>query len=89
MHLKYNYQSPFHGKDINTTLRVWVDYPYYNEQIIKEAFKKPVFIHFSGGSIERPWSNNKHHYYKLYAEYADMLKDYDKELIYKALDHFH
>lgn len=84
VHPKFNYQSPFHGKDYDTTLKWFgVNYEYYPKSMILEASEKPVFIHFSGGSIERPWSNSKNYYYSLYKEYVDQLKFYDTKRIYK------
>lgn len=85
LHPKYNFQSPFHGKEYYTTLKWYgVDYDYYNEHILKEASEKPVFIHFSGGGIERPWSNDKNYYSELYDFYVNLLDDYDRSLIYRS-----
>lgn len=84
VHPKFNYQSPFHGKDYDTTLKWFgVNYDFYSKEIMEEAGKNPVFIHFSGGSIERPWSNPNTYYYDTYNEYVNQLEDYDTSRIYK------
>lgn len=83
IHPKFNLLGPFHGKDYNF-VKKWfgISYEYYSEELIKEAQENPVFIHFSGGSIERPWVNEKHYYRKLYDSYVELI-NYDKSMIYR------
>lgn len=84
IHPKYNLLGPFHGKDYDF-VKKWfgISYDYYNKEIIEEAQKNPVFIHFSGGSIERPWANKKHYYKSLYDKYVEK-SGYDKTKIYQV-----
>lgn len=44
---------------------------YYNEEIMTESMKNPVFLHFCGNYADRPWFNKSHPYRKLYEEYAE------------------
>ena len=84
VHPKFNFHSPFHGKDYDTTLKWFgVDYEYYPKSMVEEARNNPVFIHFSGGSIERPWSNSNTYYYNLYKSYVDKLENYNQSRVYK------
>ncbi|WP_323735598.1 glycosyltransferase family 8 protein [Methanosphaera sp. ISO3-F5] len=80
---KFNYLGPFHGKDYKTTLKWYgVSYSFYDQNVMNEAQNNPVFIHFSGRSIERPWVSKENFYRKLYEYYVNSL-DYDKNKIFK------
>lgn len=82
---KFNYLGPFHGKDYKTTLKWYgVSYSFYDENLINNAQNNPVFIHFSGRSIERPWVSKENYYRNLYEHYVNLL-DYDKEKIFKEM----
>lgn len=80
---RFNLLGPFHGKDYAFVLKWFgVSYNYYSRDIIENAQNHPVFLHFSGGSIERPWFNDKHFYRELFDEYAKLI-DYDYARIYR------
>lgn len=67
---KYNLQGQFHGIDYNKAIK-WAGFPnHYDEKTIINAQKNPIFIHFTG-KINRPWSNKKQHFYKLYYKYVN------------------
>ena len=52
---------------------------YYTKEEIEEARKNPVFIHFSGTSVTRPWHNPDFIYRNIYEEYASLTKN-EKEI---------
>lgn len=71
LHPKYNLLGQFHGIDYEKAIKR-AGYPnYYNKEIIEEAQKSPIFLHFCGGSIARPWKNMKHPFYGIYKNYYE------------------
>ncbi len=70
LHPKYNLLGNFQGISYNKAIKR-AGYPnYYNKKIIEEAQNEPVFVHFCGGPLTKPWNNKKHVYYKVYKEYS-------------------
>lgn len=67
---KYNLISLFHGIPYKKAIKMAGIPGYYDEATVKNAQKNPVFLHFSGGVLNRPWSNKNQPYYKLYYEYV-------------------
>lgn len=71
LHPKYNLISIFHGISYKKAIKMVGIPQYYDETIVKEAQNNPVFIHFSGGILNRPWSNKKQPYCELYYKYVE------------------
>ena len=70
---------------------------YYTKEIVEDSKKNPVFLHFAGAAIDRPWHNKDHIYAKEFEKYAKMAEcdyviDYVKapnmiiKFIYKFAD---
>lgn len=71
IHPKYNLISIFHGIEYQKAIKLGGIPNYYDEETVTNAQNNPVFLHFSGGDLNRPWSNNKQPYHKLYYEYVE------------------
>lgn len=71
LHPKYNLLGQFHDINYEKAIKR-AGYPnYYNKEIIEEAQKSPIFLHFCGGSISRPWKNIQHPFYETYKKYYE------------------
>ena len=71
LHPKYNLLGQLHGIKYEKAIKR-AGYPdYYNKEIIEEAQMSPIFLHFCGGSIARPWKNKKHPFYEIYKNYYE------------------
>lgn len=71
LHPKYNLISIFHGIEYEKVIKLGGLTGYYDKETIEEAQKNPVFVHFSGGDLNRPWFNKDQPYHKLYYEYVN------------------
>lgn len=92
---KFNLMSPFHDLNYNTVIKWEGLYnKYYDEKCIESALNSPVFIHFTGGNVTRPWVNNNGKFRKIYEKYANLtpfeneIFAYDKKLTHKELFRF-
>ena len=70
---KYNLQGYFQFMSYKVSKKFsGIDNEYYSKEIIDEARKNPVFLHFCGANFFRPWKNEKNHYANLYKKYAKL-----------------
>lgn len=70
---KYNLQGYFQFMSYKVSKKFsGIDNDYYSKEIIDEARKNPVFLHFFATGFFRPWQNEKHPYAKLYKKYAKL-----------------
>lgn len=77
---KFNLMGHFSYLDYNLSKKFHtMKNSYYSEEIMKNAFNNPVFVHFNGGL--KPSSNNYHPYRELFEKYAE-LSGYDKSKIF-------
>ena len=68
---KYNLQIHFQTFDYDLSRKFnCMETEYYSKEIVEEAQKHPVFLHFCGGDYFRPWYNPKHPYAELFRKYA-------------------
>ena len=79
IHPKYNFMSNFHELSYEKITQWEGLINYYTKEEIEEARKNPVFIHFSGTSVTRPWHNPDFIYRNIYEEYASLTKN-EKEI---------
>ena len=49
-----------------------IDNEYYSKEIMDDARKNPIFLHFCAADFFRPWQNEKHPYANLYRKYAKL-----------------
>ena len=71
IHPKYNLISIFHGIEYEKAIKLGGIPNYYDKLTVEDAQKNPVFIHFSGGDLNRPWSNKEQPYHELYYTYVN------------------
>lgn len=71
LHPKYNLISIFHGIEYEKVIKLGGLASYYDKETIEEAQENPVFVHFSGGDLNRPWFNKDQPYHDLYYEYVN------------------
>lgn len=71
LHPKYNLISIFHGIEYQKIIKLGGIPNFYDEKTVIEAQENPIFIHFSGGDLNRPWSNKRQCYFRLYWEYVN------------------
>lgn len=70
---KFNFIAPFHKTDYKTVLKFFGERnDYYNKEIMEDAEKNLVFLHFCGGPIDRPWFNKKQPYRQLFEKYVNL-----------------
>ena len=70
---KYNLQGYFQFMSYKVSKKFsGIDNEYYSKEIIDEARKNPVFLHFCGSNFFRPWKNENNHYTNLYKKYAKL-----------------
>lgn len=70
---KYNLQGYFQFMSYKVSKKFsGIDNEYYSKEIIDEARKNPVVLHFCGSNFFRPWKNENNHYTKLYKKYAKL-----------------
>lgn len=72
---KYNlmFSFQFHDYDIAKKYAGWNN-DYYSKEIVDESRKNPVFVHFCGFSLDRPWNNKEHKYHAEFVKYAKKTK---------------
>lgn len=81
---KYNLQGYFQFMSYKVSKKFsGIDNDYYSKEIIDEARKNPVFLHFFAADFFRPWQNEKHPYAKLYKKYAK-LADFESVINYSS-----
>lgn len=74
VHPKYNLQIHFQSFDYDLSRKFnCMETEYYSREIVEEAQKHPVYLHFCGGEYFRPWYNPKHPYAKLFRKYAKLV----------------
>ena len=87
---KYNLQLYFQFFDYDLAMKyMGRENPYYTKEIVDESRNKPVYLHFCGGTQNRPWYNKEHFYYKEFEKYANMadcknMLDMDVKLSWKT-----
>ena len=70
---KYNLQGYFQFMSYKVSKKFsGIDNEYYSKEIIDEARKNPVVLHFCGSNFFRPWKNENNHYTNLYKKYAKL-----------------
>lgn len=70
---KYNLQIHFQTFDYDLSRKFnCMETDYYSREIVEEAQKYPVFLHFCGSEYFRPWYNAEHPYAKLFRKYAEL-----------------
>lgn len=76
---KFNLMSPFLEKSYKDVIKWNGLKNYYTENIINDALKSPVFLHFVHFINGRPWFNNTNHPCKnLYKKYANETPFFDE-----------
>lgn len=91
---KYNLQGYFQFLSYNLSKKFsCMTIDYYSKEILNEAKKHPVFLHFCSADYFRPWHNPNHAYAESYKEYAELsgfeeIIDYDYDFGAK-MDMFH
>ena len=71
---KYNLQIHFQSFDYDLSRKFnCMETEYYSREIVEEAQKHPVFLHFCGSEYFRPWYNPEHPYAELFREYAKLV----------------
>ena len=95
---KYNLQLYFQFFDYDLAMKyMGREHSYYTKEIVDESRNNPVFLHFCGGTQNRPWYNKEHIYYnefKKYSNMADCKNIYDNgvtlswktKLLYKGIN---
>lgn len=76
----YNLTSSFHYNKFDGILKVAGagKGKFYSKEEITAAQNNPIILHFTDLAINRPWLNQKHHYFELYDNYAKLSLFYDK-----------
>ena len=70
---KYNLQLYFQFFDYDLAMKyMGRENPYYTKEIVDESRNHPVYLHFCGGTQNRPWYNKEHAYYKEFEKYAKL-----------------
>ena len=68
---KYNLQIYFQTLDYDLARKfTCMQTEYYTRDIVDDARKNPVFLHFCGPNYDRPWYNKDHPYAEIFREYA-------------------
>ena len=71
LHPKYNLISIFHGIEYEKIIKLGGLTDYYDKETVEDAQENPIFVHFSGGDLNRPWFNRQQPYHELYYEYVN------------------
>lgn len=70
---KYNLQRYFQYMSYNVSKKFCcIEHDYYSKEILDDARKNPVFLHFCAADVFRPWKNPNHPYAQLYQYYANL-----------------
>ena len=70
---KYNLQIHFQTFDYDLSRKFnCMETEYYSKEIVEEAQKHPVFLHFCGSEYFRPWYNPEHPYANEFKKYAKL-----------------
>lgn len=78
---RYNLIGYFQTLDYNLTRKYSaISGEYYSKEIINQAKKNPIFLHFTGQNQDRPWYNKYHPYRGLYVKYSE-LSGFKNEII--------
>lgn len=78
IHPKYNLQGYFQFMNYNISRKFsCIEIEYYSKEIMDDARKNPVFLHFCAADYFRPWKNPNHPYFMEFEYYANLagLKD--------------
>lgn len=71
---RYNLAIHFQTFDYDLSRKFnCIETEYYSKEIIEEAQKHPVFLHFCGSEYFRPWYNPEHPYAPLFKKYAELV----------------
>lgn len=74
VHPKYNLQIHFQSFDYDLSRKFnCMETEYYSREIVEDAQKNPVFLHFCGSEYFRPWYNPEHPYAELFREYTKLV----------------
>ena len=83
---RYNLQIHFQSFDYDLSQKFnCMETEYYSKEIVEEAQKHPVYLHFCGSEYFRPWYNPEHPYADEFRKYAKLAKceeviDYSTQL---------
>jgi lipopolysaccharide biosynthesis glycosyltransferase len=69
---KYNLQMYFQYCDYDLAKLLQYRHEYYTKEILDDSKKNPIFIHFPGLDINRPWRNKYHPFHDEFKKYAKM-----------------
>lgn len=70
---RYNLQGYFQYMSYKVSKKFsCIDNEYYSKEIMDDARKNPIFLHFCAGDFFRPWQNENHPYANLYKYYAKL-----------------
>ena len=70
---RYNLQGYFQYMSYKVSKKFsCIDNEYYSKEIMDDARKNPIFLHFCAADFFRPWQNEKHPYANLYRKYAKL-----------------
>ncbi|OWT33511.1 hypothetical protein BGI41_01995 [Methanobrevibacter sp. 87.7] len=82
--LKYNLMSCLHELSFDSVRKWQALWKFYDKDVVKNAQKNPVFLHFACIPFLRPWINSNSKYYELYKKYASLSPFYN--VIFKNND---
>lgn len=77
--IKYNLMSCLHELNIKSIRKWQALWKFYDEKMIENAQKNPIFLHFAGIPFLRPWISDYSKYYNTYKKYA-VLSPFNKEI---------
>lgn len=81
---RYNLQGYFQYMSYKVSKKFsCIDNEYYSKEIMDDARKNPIFLHFCAADFFRPWQNEKHPYANLYRKYAK-LANFESVIDYTA-----
>ena len=81
---RYNLQGYFQYMSYKVSKKFsCIDNEYYSKEIMDDARKNPIFLHFCAADFFRPWQNEKHPYAEVYKHYAK-LANFESVIDYTA-----
>lgn len=81
---QYNLQGYFQYMSYKVSKKFsCIDNEYYSKEIMDNARKNPIGLHFCAADFFRPWQNEKHPYAELYKKYAK-LANFESVINYSA-----
>ncbi|ALT69301.1 glycosyltransferase family 8 protein [Methanobrevibacter millerae] len=81
---KYNLQRYFQYMPYFVSRKFCcIEHEYYSKEIMDDARKNPIFLHFCAADVFRPWKNPDHPYAELYQYYAK-LSNSESAIVYST-----